>query len=36
VSVKGGEVRVNLRPPVLLRPLAGQLEVAASAAVEAP
>lgn len=36
VSVRGGEVRVNLRPPVLLRPLADELEVAAGAAVEAP
>jgi Flp pilus assembly protein TadG len=36
VSVRGGEVRVNLRPPTLLRPLAGELEVAATASVEAP
>jgi hypothetical protein len=36
VSVSGGEVRVELRPPTLLRALAGNLEVSASAAVEAP
>ncbi|HET8820452.1 MAG TPA: hypothetical protein VFM57_02820 [Thermoleophilaceae bacterium] len=36
VSMSGGEVRVNLRPPTLLRPLAGELEVAANASVEAP
>ena len=36
VSVSGGEVRVELRPPSLLRALAGNLEVAASATVEAP
>ena len=36
VSVSGGEVRVELRPPGLLRALAGNLEVSASAAVEAP
>jgi hypothetical protein len=36
VSVSGGEVRVELRPPALLRALAGELEVAATAAVEAP
>jgi hypothetical protein len=36
VSVSGGEVRVELRPPALLRALAGSLEVSASATVEAP
>ncbi len=36
VSVSGGEVRVRLRPPTLLRSLADQLEVSASATVEAP
>jgi hypothetical protein len=36
VSVSGGEVRVELRPPTLLRALAGNLEVSASATVEAP
>jgi Flp pilus assembly protein TadG len=36
VSVRGGEVRVDLRPPTLLRPLASELEVAATASVEAP
>jgi hypothetical protein len=36
VSVSGGEVRVRLRPPTLLGPLAERLEVSASAAVEAP
>jgi pilus assembly protein CpaE len=36
VSVRGGEVRVNLRPPTLVRPLADELEVAATASVEAP
>jgi hypothetical protein len=36
VSVSGGEVRVRLRPPALLRSLAERLEVSASAAVEAP
>lgn len=36
VSVEGGEVRVVLRPPALLRALAGELEVAATASVEAP
>jgi hypothetical protein len=36
VSVTGGEVRVQLRPPTLLRALAERLEVSASAAVEAP
>jgi pilus assembly protein CpaE len=36
VSVSGGRVRVELRPPVLLRALAERLEVSASARVEAP
>jgi hypothetical protein len=36
VSVSGGEVRVALRPPALLRALADRLEVSASAKVEAP
>jgi Flp pilus assembly protein TadG len=36
VAVTGGDVRVRLRPPVLLPPLAGELEVTAEAAVEAP
>ncbi len=36
VSVAGGEVRVQLRPPTLLPPLAERLEVSASATVEAP
>ena len=36
VSVSGGEVRVSLRPPALLRPLAGVLDVSARASVEAP
>jgi hypothetical protein len=36
VSVRGGEVRVELRPPTLLRALTGQLEVSAEAAAEAP
>ena len=36
VSVSGGEVRVRLRPPTLLRALADRLEVSARAAVEAP
>jgi len=36
VSVSGGEVRVRLRPPALLRLLAERLEVSASATVEAP
>ena len=36
VSVSGGEVRVDLRPPTLLRALAGNLEVSASATVEPP
>jgi hypothetical protein len=36
VSVSGGEVRVELRPPALMRAFADELEVSASAAVEAP
>ena len=36
VSVDGGEVRVLLRPPALLRALAAELEVSADASVEAP
>ena len=36
VAVKGGHVRVRVRPPVLLGPLARELEVTAEAAVEAP
>jgi pilus assembly protein CpaE len=36
VSVSGGEVRVNLRPPTLLRVLADELEISAKASVEAP
>jgi hypothetical protein len=36
ISVRGGEVRVELRPPTLLRALTGQLEVSAEAEVEAP
>ena len=36
VSVSGGEVRVELRPPALLRALAQRLKVSASARVEAP
>lgn len=36
VSVAGGEVRVNLRPPALLHAAAGELEVSATASVEAP
>jgi pilus assembly protein CpaE len=36
VSVEDGDIRVNLRPPVLLRPLADELEVSAAASVEAP
>jgi hypothetical protein len=36
VSVGAGEVRVNLRPPTLVRPLAEQLEISATASVEAP
>lgn len=36
ISVAGGEVRVRLRPPVLLEALAERLEVSARARVEAP
>jgi hypothetical protein len=36
VRVSGGEVRVELRPPALVRALTGSLEVSASATVEAP
>lgn len=36
VAVSGGEVRVELRPPALLRALAKELEVSATASVEAP
>jgi hypothetical protein len=36
VDVSGGEVRVRLRPPALLRPLAEELEVSATASVEPP
>ncbi len=36
VSVSGGEVRVRLRPPTLLRAMAERLEVSATATVEAP
>jgi hypothetical protein len=36
VLVKGGEVRVRLRPPALLRVLSSRLEVSAAAEVEAP
>lgn len=36
VAVDGGEVRVDLRPPALLRALAGELEVSATAVVESP
>jgi hypothetical protein len=36
VSVRGGEVKVELRPPTLLRALTGELKVSAEAAVEAP
>jgi len=36
VSTSGGEVRVELRPPALLRALADELKVTAEAAVEAP
>jgi pilus assembly protein CpaE len=35
VSTAGGQVRVELRPPALLRALAQSLEVSASASVEA-
>jgi hypothetical protein len=36
VWVEGGEVRVRLRPPTLLRALTGEIGVSARAAVEAP
>jgi hypothetical protein len=36
VSVRGGEVTVEFRPPTLLRALTGELRVRAEAAVEAP
>jgi len=36
VAVRGGEVRVRLRPPALIPRLGGELEVTAHAAVEAP
>lgn len=36
VTVSNGEVRVRLRPPTFVRPLADWLEVSASAVVEAP
>jgi hypothetical protein len=36
LSVNGGHVRVRLRPPALLPPLARELEVVAEAAVETP
>jgi hypothetical protein len=36
VSVAGGEVRVHMRPPTLLRALTGELGVSARAAVETP
>ena len=36
VAARGGEVRVRLRPPALIPRLAGELEVTAHAAVEAP
>jgi hypothetical protein len=36
MSVEGGEVSVHLRPPALLRLLARELEVTATASVEAP
>lgn len=36
VSVSGGEVQVELRPPTILEALAHRLEVSASASVEAP
>ena len=36
VSVAGGEVRIQLRPPALVRSVANWLEVSASATVEAP
>jgi hypothetical protein len=36
LSVSGGEVRVQLRPPALVRALARELEVSATAAVDEP
>ena len=36
ISVKGGEVTVQMRPPALLHALGGSLDVHATAAVEAP
>jgi hypothetical protein len=36
VTASGGHVRVELRPPALLRALAESLEVSATASVEAP
>ncbi len=36
VSVTGGQVKVTLRPPTLLRALTGKLDVRADASVEAP
>ena len=36
VSLSGGEVQVSLRPPTLIGALARELEVTATAAVEAP
>jgi hypothetical protein len=36
VAVEGGEVRVRLLPPTLLRALTGELGISATAAVEAP
>lgn len=36
VGVERGEIRVNLRPPTLLHALADELEVTATASVEAP
>jgi ferric-dicitrate binding protein FerR (iron transport regulator) len=36
VAVKGGHVRVSVRPPALFSPLARELEVTAEAGVEAP
>ena len=36
VSVTGGDVKVALRPPTLLRALTGELHVRADASVEAP
>jgi hypothetical protein len=36
LSVHAGHVRLDLRPPTLLRALADELEVSATASVEAP